>query len=69
MLIQANGKPHPKTKHIDSSMQHFLDRCLVVNPDARASAKDLLLDPFLRKAGSLSNLCALIDAAKRAQGK
>ncbi|TPP60981.1 Serine/threonine-protein kinase PAK [Fasciola gigantica] len=69
MLIQANGKPHPKTKHIDSSMQHFLDRCLIVNPDARASAKDLLQDPFLRKAGSLSNLCALIDAAKRAQGK
>ncbi|VDP68468.1 unnamed protein product [Echinostoma caproni] len=69
MLIQANGKPHPKTKHIDRSMQQFLDRCLVVNPDQRASAKDLLQDPFLRNAGSLSNLAVLIDAAKRAQGK
>ncbi|CAL8074568.1 unnamed protein product [Calicophoron daubneyi] len=69
MLIQTNGKPTPKTKNLDSSLVDFMERCLVVNPERRASAKELLTHPFLNRAGPLTGLVPLIEAARKCLGK
>ncbi|CAI2730202.1 unnamed protein product [Schistosoma spindalis] len=68
-LIQTMGKPRPKTKNLHPMLQDFLDRCLVVDPVRRASAKELLNHDFFKHAGSLSSLGPLIRAARESLGK
>ncbi|CAH8523674.1 unnamed protein product [Schistosoma turkestanicum] len=68
-LIQTMGKPRPKAKNLHPMLQDFLDRCLVVDPVKRASAKELLNHDFFRHAGSLSSLGPLIRAARESLGK
>lgn len=63
--IATTGKPQIKTPNKHSpELLDFINRCLVVIPEDRASASDLLAHPFLDKATSLSLLKPLILAAK-----
>jgi serine/threonine protein kinase len=64
-LIATNGKPQIKEKEkLSAELIAFLDRCLEVEFDKRASASELLRHPFLNKAQSLPTLVPLINAAK-----
>lgn len=64
-LIATNGKPQIKSKEkLSPELIDFLDRCLEVNFEKRASASELLKHPFLAKAQSLSSIVPLINAAK-----
>ncbi|XP_017779431.1 PREDICTED: serine/threonine-protein kinase PAK 1 isoform X2 [Nicrophorus vespilloides] len=66
-LIATNGKPDIKEKErLSSGFQDFLDQCLAVEVEKRASAKDLLKHPFLKVARPLASLTPLIIAAKDA---
>eukprot|EP00099_Drosophila_melanogaster_P009568 NP_001262309.1 p21-activated kinase, isoform E [Drosophila melanogaster] len=66
-LIATNGKPEIKEKDkLSSAFQDFLDQCLEVEVDRRASALDLLKHPFLKLARPLASLTPLIMAAKEA---
>ncbi|XP_064473305.1 serine/threonine-protein kinase PAK 1-like [Ornithodoros turicata] len=69
-LIATNGKPPIKEKERRSpELLDFLDRCLEVDVEARATAEELLHHPFLRKASSLSSIVPLIRAAKKVLNK
>ncbi|KAL1132633.1 hypothetical protein AAG570_010585 [Ranatra chinensis] len=66
-LIATNGKPEIKEKEkLSQIFQDFLDQCLEVEVDLRASASDLLKHPFLKLARPLASLTPLIMAAKEA---
>ena len=49
-------------------LQDFLDRCLEVDVDKRADAKELLEMPFIKKAENLVSLRQNIVAAHEALG-
>ncbi|XP_076435822.1 LOW QUALITY PROTEIN: serine/threonine-protein kinase PAK 3-like [Babylonia areolata] len=67
-LIATNGKPEIKEKdRLSPIFQDFLDKCLEVDVDRRATASELLKHPFLRLSKPLANLVPLILAAKEAQ--
>ncbi|XKL60450.1 hypothetical protein PGB90_007507 [Kerria lacca] len=64
-LIATNGKPEIKEKErLSQIFQDFLDKCLVVDVEDRASASELLKHPFLKLARPLTSLTPLIIAAK-----
>lgn len=66
-IIAANGKPSVKDKSKDRlspELMDFLDRCLAVDPELRADTKELLLHPFIRKAGDPDILIQNIVAVK-----
>nr|XP_036678133.1 serine/threonine-protein kinase PAK 3 isoform X1 [Drosophila suzukii]XP_036678134.1 serine/threonine-protein kinase PAK 3 isoform X1 [Drosophila suzukii]XP_036678135.1 serine/threonine-protein kinase PAK 3 isoform X1 [Drosophila suzukii]XP_036678136.1 serine/threonine-protein kinase PAK 3 isoform X1 [Drosophila suzukii] len=66
-LIATNGKPEIKEKDkLSGAFQDFLDQCLEVEVERRASALDLLKHPFLKLARPLASLTPLIMAAKEA---
>lgn len=66
-LIATNGKPEIKEKEkLSAVFQDFLDQCLEVDVDRRATALDLLKHPFLKLARPLASLTPLIMAAKDA---
>ncbi|EDV43172.1 uncharacterized protein Dana_GF18356, isoform C [Drosophila ananassae] len=66
-LIATNGKPEIKEKDkLSAAFQDFLDQCLEVEVERRASAMDLLKHPFLKLARPLASLTPLIMAAKEA---
>ncbi|XP_022220338.1 serine/threonine-protein kinase PAK 1 isoform X2 [Drosophila obscura] len=66
-LIATNGKPEIKEKDkLSTAFQNFLDQCLEVEVERRASAMDLLNHPFLKLARPLASLTPLIMAAKEA---
>lgn len=66
-LIASNGKPEIKNKNkLCPEMVSFLDRCLEVEVDKRATAAELLDHPFLKKAENLESLKQNILAAREA---
>jgi len=67
--IATKGKPEVKNfSKLSPELQDFLNKCLEVDVDKRADAKDLLVHPFLEKAMDLITLKPLIVAAKQATG-
>ena len=67
-LIATVGRPKLKSwPSLSNEFRDFLDKCLEVDPDLRASAWDLLGHPFLRKRQDLGTLAPLIQAAKAAR--
>lgn len=66
-LIATNGKPEIKEKEkLSQIFQDFLDKCLEVEVDLRATASELLKHPFLKLSRPLASLTPLIMAAKEA---
>lgn len=64
-LIATTGKPKIKDRSkLSSELCSFLDKCLEVDVEKRATAKELLEHPFLLKADSLSTMTPLIKAAR-----
>ncbi|KAL8597490.1 hypothetical protein ACOMHN_047717 [Nucella lapillus] len=64
-LIATYGKPELKEKEkLSLVFQDFLDRCLEVDVEKRATASELLKHPFLRLSKPLASLVPLILAAK-----
>jgi len=67
-LIGTNGKPKVKNKEkkpLSAELLNFLDRCLEVDVNVRASAASLLQHPFLLRADSLVSLKQNILTARR----
>lgn len=65
-LIAANGRPDVKSwEKLSDNLRDFLDRCLQVEVDQRASADELLQHPFLQDCMELRTLTPLIKAARR----
>ncbi|VDK21437.1 unnamed protein product [Taenia asiatica] len=63
-LIQTRERPEPKSTEVGPMLRDFLDRCLQVDPEQRATAAELLKHPFLSDTKPLSGLGALIKAAR-----
>ncbi|XP_018647828.1 protein kinase [Schistosoma mansoni] len=65
-LIATNGKPEIKERdRLSSTFLNFLDRCLEVDVEQRATAIELLQHPFIcRCSKPLSSLIPLINLAR-----
>ncbi|GFG37574.1 hypothetical protein Cfor_12416 [Coptotermes formosanus] len=65
-LIAAIGRPTvPRWASLSPEFQNFLDRCLQVDVEKRASADELLNHPFLKNCMELGSLTPLIRAAQK----
>ena len=65
-LIAANGRPEIKSwDKLSPKLQDFLDACLQVEVEKRATAEELLSHPFLDDCMELRTLTPLIKAARR----
>lgn len=65
-LIAANGRPEIKSwEKLSEPLKDFLNCCLEVEVDKRASARELLDHPFLQNCAELKSLTPLIRAARR----
>lgn len=65
-LITTNGRPNiVKWQELSLSLQSFMDWCLQVEVDKRASADELLDHSFLVERAELKTLLPLIKAAKK----
>ncbi|XP_075146776.1 p21 (RAC1) activated kinase 3 [Haematobia irritans] len=65
-LIAANGRPDVKSwDKLSPNLQDFLDCCLQVEVDKRATADELLTHPFLDDCSELKALVPNIKAAKK----
>ncbi|XP_063216784.1 serine/threonine-protein kinase PAK mbt isoform X2 [Bacillus rossius redtenbacheri] len=66
-MRRIRDMPPPKLKNthkVSPQLQKFLERMLVRDPAQRATATDLLQDPFLRQAGSPALLVPLMRASR-----
>lgn len=69
-LIAAIGRPTiPRWETLGPVFQNFLERCLAVEVDERATADELLEHPFLENCAPLTSLTPLIRVAKRILNK
>lgn len=59
-LIASRGKPPINYNRISPELADFLDNCLNIDPNARATATELLKHPFLDMAEPISSLVPLI---------
>lgn len=67
-MIISNGTPEIKEpEQLSDTMRAFLDRCLRVNVEERATAKELLSDPFVLAGAPCSSLAPLVKAARIAK--
>jgi len=67
-LIATNGKPELKDpSKLSKDLKNFLDRCLEVDVEKRASANELLDHPFLQKETDLASLRQNILAARKSK--
>lgn len=67
-MIAAKGRPDIEDwDKLSPDMQNFLDRCLEVDQEKRASSTDLMDHPFLGLASDLSFLNESIECAKNNQ--
>jgi len=65
-LIAANGRPIvPRWHTLSPEFQNFLNCCLQVDVEKRASADELLDHPFLQNCMELRSLTPLIRAAQK----
>ena len=66
-LIALNGRPDipGAGKKLSPEFCDFLDRCLEVDVEKRASANELLEHPFLRRAADVKTLKPNIKWAKK----
>lgn len=65
-LITANGRPKiTRWPQLTEKLRDFIDCCLQVDVDQRATAKDLLKHDFMRERMDLRTLTPLIKAAKK----
>ncbi|XP_070501387.1 serine/threonine-protein kinase PAK 2 [Chironomus tepperi] len=65
-LIAANGRPEIKAwEKLSEPLKDFLNCCLEVEVDKRASARELLDHSFLKDYAELKSLTPLIKAARR----
>jgi len=68
--IATKGKPEIKdTEKLSPELRDFINQCLEVEVDKRASATTLLGHPFMEKSMQLATLRPLITAARNAMGK
>lgn len=64
-LIAANGRPEINLEKHSEKLQDFLDRCLQVEVDKRATADELLKHEFLQDCADKKTLIPLIKAARK----
>ncbi|XP_966936.3 serine/threonine-protein kinase PAK 1 [Tribolium castaneum] len=65
-LITANGRPKIiRWGELSYNLRDFIDRCLQVDVDQRATAEELLKHEFLSVRSELKSLTPLIKAAKK----
>lgn len=67
-LIASRGKPTINYDKLSPQLADFVDKCLNIDPEARATATELLQHPFLSSAEPLSSIIPLIKHKTRTQG-
>lgn len=66
-LIASRGKPSIDYERLSPELADFLDKCLNIDPNARATATQLLEHPFLDQAEPLSSIVPLIRHQSKGQ--
>lgn len=66
-LIASRGKPDINYRKLSPELASFLDLCLNIDPEARATATQLLEHPFLKTAEPLASIVPLIKHKSRSQ--
>ena len=67
-MIISNGTPEiHEPEHLSDNLKGFLGRTLRVDVDERATAQQLLSDPFVLSAAPCSSLAPLVKAARIAK--
>jgi p21-activated kinase 1 len=62
-LQEEPPKVTPESQaRISTDAQHFLQRCLMIDPKKRAETSELLQHAFIKRAKPLKSLCANIKA-------
>ena len=65
-LIATNGRPKiPQWDKLSLEFRDFLERCLEVDVDRRASSEELMSHPFLSRSAELRTIVPNIKAARR----
>ena len=65
-LITTNGRPKiPSWDKLSPEFRNFLERCLEVDVEKRASSEELIHHPFLLRSVELKTLVPNIQAAQR----